>query len=289
MHFSCLRFPDKSIQRICSNLTEKYQEYVKNFLNNVVKYSRFPRNLVQDAIEDVESFDALNTSMSSTKSGPSILKSDSQQTPRTARYLNERHIETMNLKAMLEAERYERGYLEMQAKHNEEKLMRLDAEHKKSLSTINDLNKQISSLRDAIDSSERNGIDRVIKELRKKIEEKQTKIEDYIIDMNALKDSNALLEKKIKFAEKQIKTLSIEKANLYDDIDRFRSELDERDKTIMCINSRNKDLEELIKELRSEISPNKKMYESSSFDFLNASTSSAVDSSKFEPVRINER
>lgn len=280
MHFSCVRYPDINIQQICSNLTEKFQEHIKIFLNNVVKYTRFPRNLLQDAIEDVESLDVLNSSISSTKSGPSILKSDSQQTPRTARYLNERHVEAMNLKAMLETERYERGYLEMQAKHNEEKLSKLDAEYKKASATINELNKQIANLRDEIEASERNGVDRVIRDLRKQIQEKDDKIEDCIMDMNALKDSNSLLEEKIKYAEKQIKNLSNDKAILYNDMDQFKIELDERDKNILCINNRNKELEDMIREMRTDASPNKKLYESS-FDFLNASTSSTVESSKF--------
>lgn len=281
MHFSCVRHGDKSIQKICSNLLEKHQTLIEKFLRNVLKLNRFPRSSIQYAIEDVESADELNTS---TGSVTSFLKSETQQTPRTAKFINDRHVENMHLKVQLETEKYERGYLEMQAKHNEEKIMKLDVEHKKSVAVINELNKQLAHLKDELEASEKNGVDRVIKQLRKQINDKEEKVADCIMDMNALKDNNAFLEEKLKYAERQIQILTHDKMSLNDDIERIRSELDDRDKTISYINSRNRELEEMIKELRADNSTERRMYESS-FDFLNASASSAVESSEFAKNR----
>lgn len=159
----------------------------------------------------------------------------------------------------------------MQVKFNEEKLSKLDVEYKKAMVEINDLKKHITTLMGEIASPNQSMSDPMVKRLRKCLDEKEDQLAECIQNVNALTDTNVFLNEKIQYAEKQIKMLSEKTMDLHDDIDRLKLELEDREKVINYMNGANKELEELVKELRSA-HPDRRVFESS-FDLMNSSTS----------------
>lgn len=164
----------------------------------------------------------------------------------------------------------------MQVKHNEEKLSKTEAEYKKAMSEINDLKKHITALMEEIASPNKSNVDPMVKRLRKCLDEKEDELAECIQNMNALTDTNAFLTEKIQYAEKQIKTLTQKTIDLHDDIDKLKAELEDREKVISYMNGVNKDLEELVKELRTSLHPERRVFDSS-FDLLNSSSSNTSE------------
>lgn len=183
----------------------------------------------------------------------------------------------------------------MQVKYNEEKISKLDIEFKKALAEINDLKKHITALMEEIASPSQSKVDPMVNRLRKCLDEKEDELASYIQNLNEMTDTNSFLNEKILFAEKQIKLLSEKTLDLYDDIDKLKSELEDREKAIKYMNGANKELEELVRELRSYSNSEKRLGETS-FDVLNSSTllnsstsntsEFAISFDSFEVVRI---
>lgn len=165
----------------------------------------------------------------------------------------------------------------MQVKYNEEKLAKIDGEYKKSMAEVNDLKKHITALMEEIASPNKSDADPMVKRLRKCLDDKEDELSKCIQNMNELTDTNAFLNEKIQYAEKQIKTLTEKTHDLHDDIDKLKLELEDREKVINYMNGTNKDLEELVKELRTCTHPERRVFESS-FDLLNSSTSNTSQS-----------
>lgn len=175
--------------------------------------------------------------------------------------------------AQLETERYEKGYLEMQVKHSEEKLAKLDLDHKNSVAEIHDLKKYINQLRDDIASPNQLNIDQLTKRLQKELNEKDEELSKCILDANVMKETNGFLNKKIIYMEKQMKLLSNKTLELHDDIEKIKLELDERDKIINYVNNNNKELEEMIKNLQTQSDKNGM---DSTSDFLDSSSNEMI-------------
>lgn len=179
--------------------------------------------------------------------------------------------------AQLETERFEKGYLEMQAKFNEEKLAKIDGDYKRALTEINDLKKDITGLMEEIASPNKSNVDTMVKRLRKCLDEKEDELAECVQNANALADRNAFLNEKMKYAEKKIQMLTEKTIVLSDDIDKMKLELEDREKVINYMHGANKDLEELVKELRASVQPQKRIFDSS-FDLLNSSTPNTSES-----------
>lgn len=165
----------------------------------------------------------------------------------------------------------------MQVKYNEEKLSKIDGEYKKAMAEINDLKKQITTLMEEIASPNKSNGDPMVKRLKKCLDEREDKLAECIQNVNALTDTNAFLNEKIQYAEKQIKALTEKTIDLHDDIDKLKSELEDREKVINYMNGANKELEELVKELRTCPHTERQRVFESSFDLLNSSTSNTSE------------
>lgn len=150
----------------------------------------------------------------------------------------------------METERFERGYLEMQVKHNEEKLAKYDVDHKKAMAEINDLKKHITALMEEIATPNKSNVDPMVKRLRKNLDEKEDELAKYIQNVSELADSNALLSDKIQYAEKQIQMLTVKTFDLQDDMEKLSAQLVDRENVIKFMEETNKQQQELIKELR---------------------------------------
>lgn len=166
----------------------------------------------------------------------------------------------------------------MQVKCNEEKLAKIDGEYKKAMTEINDLKKHITALMEEIATPNKSNVDPMVKRLRKCLDEKEDELAECIQNANALTDANGFLNEKIQYAEKQIKTLTEKTFDLQDDMDKLKLELEDREKVISYMNGANKDLEELVKELRTSSHSERRVMDSS-FDLLNSSTSNASECS----------
>lgn len=164
----------------------------------------------------------------------------------------------------------------MQVKYNEEKLSKTEGEYKKAIAEINDSKKHITALMEEIASPNKLNVDPMVKRLKKCLDEKEDELAECIQNMNALTDTNAFLNEKIQYAEKQIKTLTEKTIDMHDDIDKLKAELEDREKVISYVNGVNKDLEELVKELRTSSLPERRVFDSS-FDLLNSSTSNSSE------------
>lgn len=92
-----------------------------------------------------------------------------------------------------------------------------------------------------------------LKRLQQELLEKEDELSKTRSNVNILTDSNALLNEKLAHMEKQVQLLSNREIALNENIDKMKQDLEERDKIVDYINNNNKELEECIKDLRSQL------------------------------------
>ncbi|XP_055300991.1 restin homolog isoform X3 [Sitodiplosis mosellana] len=279
LHFACVLHADTGIQQICNNMVRKNQEMIEKYLDYLFKIGKCERAIVQSAIEEAESLDLAIAHVSPiTRSLQSVLSSTSPQTPKS-KMLNTWNLENRNLKAQLETERFERGYLEMQLNQCEKKLSKLDEDYKEAMTENNFLKKQIQTL-DENDQIQQNAQTEVtVKQLRREINEKEDELLKLTITYNGAKDDIELLKEKLEYAESQIKSLNNKLLDSFSEAETFKNQLDDREKMISYVNNNNKELTDMLKELQSN-SKKLDFDSSSSYELLN-STANDLNTSSF--------
>lgn len=125
MHFACVRQSEHEritwFQEICLNLNEKCQLSVGKFFQIMSRHEKFDRNSIRQAISTSTpavprlSFMHLSTPISTPVKG-------NPTTQDLAHLLDTKNYEAKSLRAQLEGEKHERGYLESQVQEMEEKL-----------------------------------------------------------------------------------------------------------------------------------------------------------------------
>lgn len=127
LHFSCVMFPEPFFHNKCIALKPKCQSSIQTFLEIVTRSEKFDRNSLRTAIRDSAPANPrlsfLQLGFSTPQRSPKNFK-NSPPTP-TSLLLDEKGREVKLLKAQLDSEKYERGFLEVQVKQYEERLSKL--------------------------------------------------------------------------------------------------------------------------------------------------------------------
>lgn len=127
LHFSCVMFPEPFFHSKCISLKPKCQSSIQTFLEILAKSEKFDRNSLRMAIRDSTPANPrlsfLHLNFNTPQRSPKNFK-NSPPTP-TSQLLDEKGREVKLLKAQLDSEKYERGFLEVQVKQYEERLSKL--------------------------------------------------------------------------------------------------------------------------------------------------------------------
>lgn len=183
------------------------------------------------------------------------------------------------LQSQLETERFERGYLEMQLNQCEKKLTKLDDDYKIAMTENNLLKKQIQMLDENDQLTQNAEIDSTVKQLRREINQKEDELFKLTSKVNAANDDIELLQEKLQYAETQVKSLNVKLLDSFNEAETFKSQLDDREKMINYLNTSNKELSDMLKELQSN-SKKLDFDSSSSYDLLNSTANDLNTSSE---------
>lgn len=165
----------------------------------------------------------------------------------------------------------------------------IGSDHKTSLLEIKELKKQILELTEHSKTPHKllNG-EQKIKRLQKELVEKDEELAKLELKITCLTDSNELLDKKLIYSEKQMKTLKDKIVDFHENFEKINIELDERRKMVDYLSGTNKELEDFIKDMRYQHNKSGSGLDSS-FDFLNQSLcNQGANSSKLmEKTNLN--
>lgn len=166
----------------------------------------------------------------------------------------------------------------MQLNQCEKKLSKLDADYRDAMNENNELKKHIQSIDELSSEEQRNlATDKVVKQLQREINEKESELLQLTLNCNDSKHEIESLEEKLNYAHVQIKSLDEKVLQSLDEIEKFKNELEQRDKMIDYVNNNNKELSELLQELQS--STRKQEFDSSTSCEMLESTSTDLNTS----------
>lgn len=167
----------------------------------------------------------------------------------------------------------------MQLNQCEKKLSKLDDDYKMAMAENNHLKKQIQLLDENDEIARNEQTDIVVKQLRREVSEKEDELVSLTIRWNDAKEDIETLKEKLDYAESQVKTLNMKLLDAFGEAESFKNQLDERELMIDYINSNNKELSDMLKEL--QISSKKLDFDSSSsYEMLNSTANDLNTSSK---------
>ncbi|XP_058829303.1 centrosome-associated protein CEP250 isoform X2 [Topomyia yanbarensis] len=290
LYFSCVRHPDTSFQQICNNFDKLRQAavgaFLKSMLANSQQQKKIDRMMIQRAIQDAMPQTMLppaitvssdqpqsqsqqsvsQTSQSSQLSLPSRLTSadllDSPQrlsnriprlsppTPKTV-ILDERTRQLKELKAVLEAERYEKGYLEIQLKQLQDKNDRFVEDKRKLLKDIRELSAKLQSCNQENESpNKQRDADYKLNRIQRQLSEKEETLDRLKIELETISENNRHATEKINYRNSQITKLNHKILELEGSVGTLNECLLEKDEMIKYLRESNEDLQTFIKENR---------------------------------------
>lgn len=140
----------------------------------------------------------------------------------------------------------------MQLNQCEKKLAKLDEDFKSAMIENHDLKKQVQSLDEmSSDSSQTTESDKTKKRFQRELSKKENEIERLTVSCNDARDEIESLKEQIAYAQTQVKSLDSKVLESLDEIQKFKNELENRDKMIDYLTNNNEELSELLKELQS--------------------------------------
>uniref|UniRef100_A0A0A1XT98 Myosin-7 n=1 Tax=Zeugodacus cucurbitae TaxID=28588 RepID=A0A0A1XT98_ZEUCU len=309
LHFSCVKCPETNFHDICKRLSVNNQRNIAAFFNELIDCQSINREKLRQAIAGTslrsnnspgtsDSHSSSNNSTNTTNnySSSSFPRLDSPMrssryapgnssprvvppTPKSA-MLEERTRELYNLRAQLETERYEKGLLEVQIKQNEEKMKKLNQDHKKLQQTIQDLKNDILTQNTTECSSPKNKDGEQLKRrLCREVAQKETEISKLNEVLGNLREEKNLVQEKLHFAEKQIVVCMDRITELDFKVDELTAELEQKDLAIQCLSENKHELEQFINETRSTGNNSRP-------DYLDASFSPITDGSSSSPENL---
>ncbi|XP_029408969.2 major antigen isoform X2 [Bactrocera dorsalis] len=310
LHFCCVKCPETNFHDICKRLSVNNQRNIAAFFNELIDCQSINREKLRQAIAGTalrsnnspgtasDSHSSSNNSTGTTNnySSSSFPRLDSPcrpsryaagnssprivpPTPKSA-MLEERTRELYNLRAQLETERYEKGLLEVQIKQNEEKMKKLNQDHKKLHQTIQDLKNDILTQNTTESSSPKNKDGEQMKRrLCREVAQKETEIAKLNEVLGNLREEKNLVQEKLRHAEKQIMVCMNRITELDLKVDELTTELEQKEFTIQCLSENKLELEQFINETRSTGNNSRP-------DYLDASFSPPTDGSSSSPENL---
>ncbi|XP_058443178.1 centromere-associated protein E isoform X2 [Malaya genurostris] len=284
LYFSCVRHPDTFFQHICSGFDKLRQvavgAFLKSMLDNSQQRKEVDRMMIQRAIQDAMpqtmlppassvSLDPPLPSMSQASSQLSvpsrITSADlldsplrlsnrvpklSPPTPKTI-ILDERTRQLKELKAQLEAERYEKGYLEMQLKQLQDKNDRFMDDKRKQLKEIRELKSELQSCnRENESPNKQRDADHKLNRIQRQLNEKEENLDRLKIELETISENNRHATEMINYRNCQISKLNNKILELEGSIVTLNECILEKEEIIKYLRENNEDLENFIKENR---------------------------------------
>lgn len=229
LHFCCVKCPETNFHDICKRLSVNNQRNIAAFFNELIDCQSINREKLRQAIAGTalrsnnstgtasDSHSSSNNSTGTTNNNYSSSSFPRLDSPcRTSRYaagnssprivpptpksamLEERTRELYNLRAQLETERYEKGLLEVQIKQNEEKMKKLNQDHKKLQQTIQDLKNDILTQNTTEGSSPKNkDAEQMKRRLCREVAQKETEIAKLNDVLGNLREDKNLVQEKV--------------------------------------------------------------------------------------------
>ncbi|XP_055551720.1 putative leucine-rich repeat-containing protein DDB_G0290503 isoform X2 [Wyeomyia smithii] len=290
LYFSCVLHPDSFFQQICNNFDKLQQIAVGAFLKSMLDGSQqrkdIDRMMIQRAIQDAMPHTMLppvsikvephqqapsqsQSSQSSQLSLPSRITSAdlldsplrlnsrvprlSPPTPKTV-ILDERTKQLKELKAQLEAERYEKGYLEMQLKQLQDKNERFMEDKRKHLKEIRELKAELQSgdRENESPNKQRADGDHKLVRIQRLLAEKEDTVDRLKIELETISENNKHATEMINYRNTQIAKLNNKILELEGSIVTLSECIEEKEEVIKCLRENNEDLQNFIKENRSQ-------------------------------------
>lgn len=167
----------------------------------------------------------------------------------------------------------------MQLSQCDKRLAKLDEDFKRVMVENNQLRKQIQVRVETTATPALESVDETVKKLRKEIDERDKELFRLTRDHGDAIDGNGHLKEQLSHAQSQIKELNHKTHTLYGEIDECRALLEERESQIEYIQSDNRELHEMVKELQMS-SRKSDLNSTASYDLLD--TTGLSNSSKYD-------
>uniref|UniRef100_A0A1A9VZT8 Uncharacterized protein n=1 Tax=Glossina brevipalpis TaxID=37001 RepID=A0A1A9VZT8_9MUSC len=271
LHFSCVKYPQTFFHDICQKLPTRSQEIMALFFREVCDIEKLNKENLRRALaeafashESLRSSDLISTSNSSLSTGTNPKNDSSLMTlecnnietegssPFTPkiRLLEERTRELFTLRAELETERYEKDFLEVQIKRNEDKILKLHQDNKELLHQLQELNIDILTK-----ANENNSLNREDDEHNKmhdrfanEIQQKDNEIMRLNETLRASQEHKIVAEEKLLYKNNQIEMCSQRIELLEMKINKLTEDIDKREETIKYLGDANAELKQCIAE-----------------------------------------
>uniref|UniRef100_A0A1A9VVX7 Uncharacterized protein n=1 Tax=Glossina austeni TaxID=7395 RepID=A0A1A9VVX7_GLOAU len=266
LHFSCVKYPQTFFHDICQKLPINSQQAMallflklleveklnKDNLRHVIGKAGIKASSISRCNSDPMMFTNNETDSPVRNIG---VQRNSPLTPRT-NLLEERTRELFDLRAQLETERYEKDLLESQIKQNENKILKLNEDHKCLIQEIEEL--KIDVLKKSTEnnpsvSCEGNGDEQADKRFIKEISQKDDEIMKLNETVRAAQDDKILAKEKTRLAGLNA---SIESVSSFQCISEVPSEL-----TLIANEPENLAVSVIDKQLREKEQENIRMRE----------------------------
>ncbi|KAL9886906.1 mushroom body defect isoform 3-T3 [Glossina fuscipes fuscipes] len=277
LHFSCVKNPETFFHDICQKLPNSSQQSMALFFRELLPVEKLNKENLRHAVAEViashtspRSSDSISRSNGGLTPGASIKAASPLRTPKRnigtqrnspltpkTHLLEERTRELFALRAQLDTERYEKGLLEIQIKQNEDKILKLNQDHKRLIQQIQELKIDVLMKTNENNSSvDREGDEhnQAQKRLLKEISQKDNEIIKLSETLRATEGDKILAEEKLTYNERQIAICGKRIELLEFKINDLTEEIEKRDNTIKYLTDTKVELEQFIAETRAAAS-----------------------------------
>lgn len=195
LYFACVKDPHPVFHQMCNTLSDRSQQAIAAFFENLVKVEKINRNILAKAIFDAGPKSPVRfLQMGSPISTPNNKVRISPPTP------NEHKTRIVNsLKLQLDTEQYERGLMEVQLKQYEEKILKLEQSQKTFRTTIQGLKNDllVKNTENLSPNREFKG-EQIIKRLKKDLTDREEKLYNLKVSMENLTESKKSTDEKVR-------------------------------------------------------------------------------------------
>lgn len=212
LQYGCVQCRDVHLQNACKQLTVHQQKAVTNFFqsfganqNETVSRVNLRQTIKSAMIQQAADCESPNSTPLKRRSDNGTV--GTPNTPRN-RLLEQNMRELNRIRMQLEAERYEKGFLEIQIRDGEEQIKRLNETQRQHLTDIHELKNQLLYEND---ENKTPNLNQDVKEdcgaLKKTICALEDKVQGLLIDTHCLETDKVTLKKKLKHSEDQMQIL----------------------------------------------------------------------------------
>ncbi|XP_019535521.2 putative leucine-rich repeat-containing protein DDB_G0290503 isoform X2 [Aedes albopictus] len=291
LFFSCVRHPERFFQQICNGFDKPQQYAVTAFLKSMLEGAHLrkeiDRMMIRRAIQDAMPQTMLppDTPPSSSSQQPSSVQRESARlslpsrlassvssggdmvdgsplrlgrqppkisppTPKTI-ILDERTKQLKELKAQLEAERYEKGYLEVQLKQLQDKNEKFLEDKRKYVKEIRELRTELQACNLENESpNKQRGLDHKVARIERLLAEKEEALDRLKIELETVAENNRNSTEMINYRNVQIVKLKDQIQELENSLGSLSECIAEKDEVIKYLRENNEELQRFIDECR---------------------------------------